>query len=75
MVSRDAPPVALLPVAGAGVRLLFGPRGHDLRQRLLLTLVRDGRLHFDDLQALGRLLRRQLDPTRVAGRLLQGLSA
>ncbi|MEB3239502.1 MAG: AarF/ABC1/UbiB kinase family protein [Cyanobacteriota bacterium] len=75
VVSRDAPPVALLPVAGAGVRLLFGPRGHDLRQRLLLTLVRDGRLHFDDLQALGRLLRRQLDPTRVAGRLLQGLSA
>ena len=75
VVARDAPPVALLPVAGAGVRLLFGPRGHDLRQRLLLTLVRDGRLHFDDLQALGQLLRRQLDPTRVAGRLLQGLSA
>ena len=75
VVSRDAPPVALLPVAGAGVRLLFGPRGHDLRQRLLLTLVRDGRLHFDDLQALARLLRRQLDPTRLAGQLLQGLSA
>jgi hypothetical protein len=67
--------VALLPVAGAGVRLLLGRRGHDLRQRLLLTLVRDGRLHLDDLQALGRLLRRQLDPSRLAGQLLQGLTA
>jgi predicted unusual protein kinase regulating ubiquinone biosynthesis (AarF/ABC1/UbiB family) len=42
----------LLPVARDGLRLLLGPDGSDLRQRFILSLVADNRLHMDDLRAL-----------------------
>ena len=47
----------LLPVAGAGLKLLVGEEGKSLRQRLLLTLVRDNRLNTDDLRGLMDLMR------------------
>ena len=40
-----------------------------LRQRLLLTLVRDDRLNTDDLRGLMALLGRTFAPRRVATRL------
>jgi predicted unusual protein kinase regulating ubiquinone biosynthesis (AarF/ABC1/UbiB family) len=42
----------LLPVARDGLRLLLGPDGSDLRQRFILSLVADNRLHIEDLRAL-----------------------
>ena len=62
------------PVAGAGLRLLLSADGSDLRSRLLLTLIRDERLHVDDLKALLALVGRRLDPARLAGGLLQRLN-
>ncbi len=59
----------LLPVAGAGLKLLFGEGGRSLRERLLLTLVRDDRLNTDDLRGLMQLLGRTFAPRRVASRL------
>jgi len=64
----------LLPVAGAGLKLLVGEEGKSLRQRLLLTLVRDNRLNTDDLRGLMDLMRRTFSPRRVAGRLLTRLN-
>ncbi|UPM50980.1 MULTISPECIES: ABC1 kinase family protein [unclassified Synechococcus] len=64
----------LLPVAGAGLKLLVGEGGKSLRQRLLLTLVRDNRLNTDDLRGLMELLGRTFSPRRVAGRLLTRLN-
>jgi predicted unusual protein kinase regulating ubiquinone biosynthesis (AarF/ABC1/UbiB family) len=60
----------LLPVARDGLRLLFGRQGGGLRQRLLLSLVADNRLHTDDLQALLGLLGRTFSPRRLAGGVL-----
>ena len=76
VVGQDqaAPTAALLPVAGAGLRLLLSADGSDLRSRLLLTLIRDERLHVDDLKALLALVGRRLDPARLAGGLLQRLN-
>jgi len=71
VVENDGAPTDLIPVAGAGLRLLLGPEGSSLRQRLLLTLVRDDRLHTDDLQQLLGLLRRTFSPHRLAGGMLQ----
>jgi predicted unusual protein kinase regulating ubiquinone biosynthesis (AarF/ABC1/UbiB family) len=59
----------LLPVAGAGLKLLLGEEGRSLRQRLLLTLVRDNRLNTDDLRGLMNLLGRTFAPQRMASRL------
>ncbi|UPH90880.1 AarF/ABC1/UbiB kinase family protein [Synechococcus sp. NB0720_010] len=64
----------LLPVAGAGLKLLVGEEGKSLRQRLLLTLVRDNRLNTEDLRGLMQLLGRTFSPRRVAGRLLTRLN-
>ncbi|MDA0291586.1 MAG: AarF/ABC1/UbiB kinase family protein [Cyanobacteria bacterium] len=75
VVGQDGSPTDLLPVAGAGLRLILGPQGHDLRQRLLLTLVRDGRLNTDDLSNLAKLLRRRFGPKRLASDLLAKLSS
>ena len=64
----------LLPVAGAGLKLLLGEEGRSLRQRLLLTLVRDNRLNTDDLGGLMGLLGRTFAPQRLAGRLRDRLT-
>jgi hypothetical protein len=45
-----------------------------LRQRLLLSLVANDRLHTDDLQALLALVRRTFSPRRLAGGLLARLN-
>jgi predicted unusual protein kinase regulating ubiquinone biosynthesis (AarF/ABC1/UbiB family) len=75
VVGRDGRASNLLPVAGAGMRLMLGREGHDLRQRLLFTLVRDGRLHTEDLRALVDLVSKRFSPGRLAGELLQQLNA
>jgi hypothetical protein len=61
---------SLLPVAGAGLKLLLGKQGSSLRQRLLLTLVRDDRLNTEDLRGLMELMGRTFSPRRLAGRVL-----
>jgi hypothetical protein len=70
VVEGDGTQVDLLPVARDGLRLLFGKEGSGLRQRLLLTLVRDNRLQTEDLQALMGLMGRTFSPARLAGELL-----
>ena len=52
----------------------MGEEGKSLRQRLLLTLVRDNRLNTDDLRGLMDLMQRTFSPRRVAGRLLTRLN-
>ena len=76
VVGQDAPTPGkdLIPVAGAGLRLLFSRDGADLRRRLLLTLIRDNRLHTDDARALAGLIARTFGPARIAGGLLQQLN-
>ena len=76
VVAQDAPAPGkeLLPVAGAGLRLLLSRDGADLRKRLLLTLIRDNRLHTDDVRALMGLIARTFGPARIAGGLLQRLN-
>ena len=59
----------LLPVAGAGLKLLLGEEGRSIRERLLLTLVRDDRLNTDDLRGLLELMGRTFAPRRLVRRL------
>ncbi len=64
----------LVPVAGAGLKLLLGEEGRSLRQRLLLTLVRDDRLNTEDLRGLLALLGRTFGPRQFADRLRDRLT-
>jgi predicted unusual protein kinase regulating ubiquinone biosynthesis (AarF/ABC1/UbiB family) len=76
VVGSDAPTpgAELIPVAGAGLRLLLSKDGADLRRRMLLTLVRDDRLSTEDLRSLTSLLGRTFSPRRIAERMLQQLN-
>jgi len=64
----------LVPVAGAGLKLLLGEEGRSLRQRLLLTLVRDDRLNTEDLRGLVALLGRTFGPRQFADRMRERLT-
>jgi hypothetical protein len=61
-------------VARDGLRLLFSRQGRSLRERLLISLVANDRLHTDDLQALLRLLRRTFSPRKLAEGVLARLN-
>jgi predicted unusual protein kinase regulating ubiquinone biosynthesis (AarF/ABC1/UbiB family) len=74
VLENDGPRADLLPVMGSGLKLLLGPDGASLRQRLLLTLVRDDRLNAEDLRALMDLLRRTFSARKLAGTLLARLN-
>ena len=76
VVGSDAPTpgAELIPVAGAGLRLLLSKDGADLRRRMLLTLVRDDRLSTEDIRSLTYLLGRTFSHRRIAGRMLQQLN-
>ena len=69
VVEGDEAGADLLPVAGAGLKLLLGKEGSSLRQRLLLTVVQGDRLNTEDLRGLLELLGRNFGPRRVASRL------
>jgi predicted unusual protein kinase regulating ubiquinone biosynthesis (AarF/ABC1/UbiB family) len=70
VVESDGPAVDLLPVARDGLRLLLGQEGSSLRQRLLLSLVANDRLHTEDMQRLFGLLRSKFSMRRLAGDVL-----
>ena len=74
VVGKDDSSPDLLPVAGAGLKLLLGPEGSSLRQRLLLTLVENDHLHTDDLRALVALMGRTFSASKLAGGLLARLN-
>jgi predicted unusual protein kinase regulating ubiquinone biosynthesis (AarF/ABC1/UbiB family) len=74
VAESDAAGPDLLPVVGSGLKLLLGPGGRSLRQRLLLTLVQGDRLRPDDLRALAGLMQRTFSPRRLAGGMLARLN-
>ena len=76
VISQDAvaPDAELIPVAGAGLKLLLGPDGSTLRSRLLMTLIKDERLSASDIKALMSLLRQTFSPRKVANGMLQTLT-
>ena len=64
----------LLPVARDGLRLLLGPEGSSLRQRFLLSLVAENRLHTDDLRALIGLIGQRFSLGKLATGVLSRLN-
>ncbi|MCX5968103.1 MAG: AarF/ABC1/UbiB kinase family protein [Cyanobacteria bacterium] len=74
VVENDGPGTDLLPVARDGLRLLLGPEGGGLRQRMLLALVADDRLNTADLRALLQLVRSRFSARRLASGMLARLN-
>ena len=64
----------LLPVAGAGLKLLISPNGSLLRKNLLLTLIKDERINTSDIKGLIQLLKRTFKPKEMAGKAINKLN-
>ncbi|MFM1798476.1 MAG: hypothetical protein RLZZ117_754 [Cyanobacteriota bacterium] len=64
----------LLPVARDGLRLLFGPDGSVLRQRFLLSLVAENRLHTDDVNALIQVIGQHFSLSKLASGMLRRMN-
>lgn len=60
----------LLPTARLGMRYLMSEEGQLLRQRILLALVEDDRLHAAEVQRLWDLVKDEFEPSQLIGAAL-----
>ncbi len=63
----------LIPVANAGLKLFVSEKGSEVRKNLLLSLVKDDRLEFEDVEKLLILLRDTFSPLKLAKSAVQNI--
>ncbi len=56
----------LIPVAGAGLKLLTSSRGALIRKNLLMSIIKDERIDTKDMKKLIKLVRKTFNPLRMA---------
>ena len=56
----------LIPVANASLRLFISQKGSEVRKNLLLSLIKNDKLEFDDAEKLFNLLRETFGPIKLA---------
>lgn len=64
-IARSGGSFDLLPTAQLGLQYLLSEEGRYLRDRLLLALTEDDRLHTDEVQRLWALVKDDLQPARL----------
>ena len=65
------PAKELIPVAGAGLKLLTSSRGYLIRKNLLMSIIKDERIDTKDMKQLIKLVRKTFSPFRIASGLLK----
>ncbi len=63
----------IIPIAGAGIKLLLSESGSIIRSNLLLNLIKDERLSTEELKQLIKLLQKTFKPKRIASELIQNI--
>ncbi len=64
----------ILPIAKAGIKLLFSTGGSALRRSLLLTLIKDDHLSAYDIKALIKLIHRKFSPGKLTLEMFKSLN-
>ena len=65
----STPSKELIPVAGAGLKLLTSARGSLIRKNLLMSIIKDERIDIKDMKQLVKLIRKTFNPFRIASGL------
>ena len=65
------PAKELIPVAGAGLKLLTSSRGSLIRKNLLMSVIKNDRLDTKDLKQLIKLIRKTFNPLKMASGFLK----
>ncbi len=60
------PAKELIPVAGAGLKLLTSHRGSLIRKNLLMSIIKDEKIDTRDMKQLIKLVRKTFNPIRMA---------
>ena len=65
----STPAKELIPVAGAGLKLLTSSRGSLIRKNLLMSIIKDERIDTKDMKQLIKLVRKIFNPLRMVSGL------
>jgi len=63
----------LIPVANAGLKLFVSKKGSEVRKNLLLSLIKDEKLEFNDAKKLLTLIRDTFSPLNIAKSAVQNI--
>ena len=63
----------LIPVANAGLKLFVSKKGAAVRKNLLLSLIKDDKLEFQDAKKLVSLIREIFSPLNIAKSAVQNI--
>ena len=65
------PAKELIPVAGAGIKLLTSSRGSLIRKSLLMSIIKDDKIDTKDMKKLIKLIRKTFNPVKMASGLIK----
>ena len=65
----STPAKELIPVAGAGLKLLTSSRGSLIRKNLLMSIIKDERIDTKDIKQLIKLVRKTFNPLKMVSGL------
>ncbi len=65
----STPAKELIPVAGAGLKLLTSSRGSLIRKNLLMSIIKDERIDTKDMKQLIKLVRKTFNPLKMVSGL------
>ena len=65
----STPAKELIPVAGAGLKLLTSSRGSLIRKHLLMSIIKDERIDTKDMKQLIKLVRKTFNPLKMVSAL------
>ena len=65
----STPAKELIPVAGAGLKLLTSSRGSLVRKNLLMSIIKDERIDTEDMKQLIKLVRKTFNPLKMVSAL------
>jgi predicted unusual protein kinase regulating ubiquinone biosynthesis (AarF/ABC1/UbiB family) len=65
----------LLPTAQMGMQFLMSEEGRMLRNQLVLAMTEGDRLHVQEVQQLWKMLKVELEPTKIFGVAIEAISS
>jgi predicted unusual protein kinase regulating ubiquinone biosynthesis (AarF/ABC1/UbiB family) len=65
----------LLPTAQMGMQFLMSDEGRVLRNQLVLAMTEGDRLHVKEVQQLWKMLKVELEPTKIFGVAIEAISS
>jgi len=66
-IARNDEDFDILPTASLGLQFLMSEEGHYIRDRLILAITEDDRLHTEEVQKLWNLVKDDVTPSKVLG--------